>query len=347
MGHPTCGSEKGEAFVFIHNKKLQFRVRIDKPDPIFAGQLQELLGGKYGEMTVMMQYLLQGWGLRGDLEDPRLRKIKDMLLDTGTEEIAHVEMLATCISMLLTGASPSQQDAAAQRDPLIKATLGGMNPQQFIAAGLGPMAADSMGNPWNGAYATASGNVVADLYNNAQAEMNGRLQACRMLELTNDGGVRDMLTFMIGRDHMHQIQWLAAIEELGGVTATLPVPASFPLERENGQYALAFMGYSNDPDCTSGAGRWAQGPSIDGKGTFSYIAEPTALGEAPHLPSVPDGAWNNLADQGMDGGSGMTGAVPGYSKQVFEAKTGAKEEKRSLVDRIVDTVAGSETEQTR
>src|ERR1700753_2211706 len=103
--------------MFTINKKLQYPVRVDRPDPVYARQLQELLGGKYGEMTVMIQYLFQGWGMRGDGGDPRLIRVKDMLLETGTEEIAHVEMLSTCIALLLNGASPEQQEEAAKDSP--------------------------------------------------------------------------------------------------------------------------------------------------------------------------------------------------------------------------------------
>lgn len=279
--------------MFTYNKQLQYKVRVDRPDPVFARKLQELIGGKYGEMSVMMQYLFQGWGLRGDQDDPRLARIKDMLMDTAAEEIAHVEMVSTCVSMLLSGATPRTIDDVANGDPMLAAQLGGMNPQHMIASGLGAMPVDSVGIPWNGAYITASGNIVPDLYANATAEMNGRLQACRMYELTDDPGVRDMLQFMIARDHMHQEQWLAAIEELGGPQAVLPVPASFPLEREYGKYAYAFMSYAQDPTSTkSGEGRWANGPSIDGKGQFSFIKEPFAMGEIPHLPKGPDNLWS-------------------------------------------------------
>jgi len=274
--------------MFTYTKKLQYTVRVDRPDPLYARQIQELIGGKYGEMSVMMQYLFQGWGLRGDLDDPRLRKIKDMLLDTGTEEIAHVEMLATCVALLLDGSSPEQQEEAAKRDPVVYAALGGMNPQHMIVSGLGALPADSVGNPWNGAYVSASGNIVPDLYANATAEMNGRLQATRMFEMTNDSGIRDMLHFMIARDHMHQMQWLAAVEELGGMAAVLPTPADFPLQKEMGKVAYAFMAYAQNPgETTSSQGRGASAPAVDGKGEFSYIAEPYATGQMPHLVAAP------------------------------------------------------------
>jgi Mn-containing catalase len=89
---------------------------------------------------------------------------------------------------------------------------------------------------------------------------------------------------MIVRDHMHQVLWLAAIEEFGGPEAVLPVPADFPRTKEMGEYAFAFMSYAADPaESTSRQGRWTHGPSVDGKGEFSFIAEPFAVGQVPHL----------------------------------------------------------------
>jgi Mn-containing catalase len=85
-------------------------------------------------MTVMVQYLFQDWNLREDDQDERLRRIKDMTLDIATEEIGHVAMLATCVAMLLEGASPEQQEEAAKKDPVVYAALGGMNPQHLIVS---------------------------------------------------------------------------------------------------------------------------------------------------------------------------------------------------------------------
>src|SRR2546421_12648764 len=128
--------------MFLRTKQMQYPVRVDKPNPMFARHVQELLGGKYGELSVMMQYLSQGWSLRGTESNPRLARIRDMLLDTGTEEIAHVEMLSSMIAQLLDGASPEQQADAASANPSVLAALAGMNPQHVIVSGLGPQLAD-------------------------------------------------------------------------------------------------------------------------------------------------------------------------------------------------------------
>ncbi len=293
--------------MYTRNKQLQYTVRVDAPDPKLALAIQELIGGHYGEMSVMMQYLFQGWGLRGDKNDVRLARLKDMLLDTAMEEIAHVEMVSTCAAMLLSGDSDSQ-DQAMQKSADLRSIFENASPQHAIVTGLGALPADSVGNPWTAGYIVASGNVVPDLYDNATKEMNGRLQACRVYELTEDTGVRDMLKFMIARDHMHQLQWLAALDEFGGRDAALPTPADFPLDQENQKYAYAFMAYAQNPsDTKSGEGPWAQGQAPDGKGTFNYIAEPFAVGQEPHLPAAPaayhsappKGEPTNLGKQGV------------------------------------------------
>ncbi|MFP3467824.1 manganese catalase family protein, partial [Leifsonia sp. SIMBA_070] len=84
--------------MFRHTDYLQFDVKPEKPDPVYARKLQELVGGAFGEMTVTMQYLFQGWNCRMP------GKYKDMIMDIATEEIGHVEMIATMVARLLEGA---------------------------------------------------------------------------------------------------------------------------------------------------------------------------------------------------------------------------------------------------
>src|SRR5690349_2034117 len=102
-----CGV--GSRVMFYHVKELQYQAKPERPDPIYARRLQELLGGQFGETTVMMAYLFQGWNCRGPA------KYRDMLLDIGTEEIAHVEMLSVMIARLLEGAPvPEQEDRSEE-----------------------------------------------------------------------------------------------------------------------------------------------------------------------------------------------------------------------------------------
>ena len=104
--------------MFFHTKHLQYHAKPERPDPLYASKLQEVLGGQWGEMSVMMTYLFQGWNCRGP------QKYRDMLLDIGTEEIAHVEMLATMIARLLEQ-SPVEAQEDGAKNSLIGAAMGG------------------------------------------------------------------------------------------------------------------------------------------------------------------------------------------------------------------------------
>jgi Mn-containing catalase len=266
--------------VFSHTKQFQYNAKPDAPDPIFAKQMQEILGGQWGEISVMMGYLFQGWNCRGPA------KYRDMIMDIATEEIGHVEMISTMIARLLE-TSPVEAEKAANGGGPVGAILGGgdsqaaivraaMNPQHAIVSGMGATPRDSMGNPWNANYIVSSGNLLADFRYNVTAESQGRLQVSRLYNLTQDAGVRDMLSFLLARDTMHQNQWLAAIEELraDGLEDT-PVPSNFPQEREMTAVSYQFQNFSEGED--SAQGRWANGPSIDGKGQFEYVRNPGPL----------------------------------------------------------------------
>lgn len=275
--------------MFFHVKELQFQAKPDAPDPIYAKKLQEVLGGQWGEISVMMSYLFQGWNCRGP------QKYRDMLLDIGTEEIAHVEMLATMIARLLEKSPVEEQEKAVSGDGIVGAIMGGsnlhdvilagMNPQHAIVSGGGATPTDSVGYPWNARYTIASGNLLADFRFNVTAESQGRLQVARLFELTEDRGVRDMLSFLIARDTMHQNQWQAAIAELQseGLEET-PVPKTFPQALELSKVAYQFWNCSRGTE--SEQGRWASGPSVDGKGAFEYVADPVPLGPPAELGEV-------------------------------------------------------------
>lgn len=263
--------------MFFHVKELQYTAKPSKPDPVYAKKLQEVLGGQYGEISVMMQYLFQGWNCRGE------KKYRDMLLDIGTEEIAHVEMLATMIAQLLDKAPVEEQENAA-KDPIIASAMSGMNPQHAIVNGLGASPNDSVGFPWTARYTIASGNLLADFRANLNAESQGRLQVVRLYEMTDDPGVRDMLSFLIARDSYHQNQWAAAIAELEEKEGIV-VPSTFNREYEKSDVAYTFMNCSEGTE--SQQGRWASGPSMDGLGQFTYEAKPVGTGQAPELSPAP------------------------------------------------------------
>ncbi|WP_405219271.1 manganese catalase family protein [Agrococcus sp. Ld7] len=269
--------------MYFHKQELQHAATPDKPDAVYARKLQEVLGGQYGEITVAMQYQFQAWNMHIP------GKYRDLVFGIGAEEMGHVEMLATMIAQLLEKAPLGITDEAVQADPTVAAVVGGTDIQQGIVAGAGARPVDSMGNPWSGSFITASGNLLADFTSNANAEMQGRTQVARLYHMTDDHGVRDLLSFLLARDTMHQNQWIAAAQELREEGyEELPVPSNFPQQKEATEVSYQYINFSDGAQ--AGDGRWASGPSPDGHGEFSYVPEPQPGVPMPP-PTVPDARW--------------------------------------------------------
>ena len=170
-------------------------------------------------------------------------------------ESSVVEMLATMIAQLLEKSPIGVTEEAVQSDPAVAAVIGGTDLQHAIVSGAGARPVDSMGNPWQGSYVTASGNLLADFTSNANAEMQGRVQVSRLYHMTDDHGVRDMLAFLLARDTMHQNQWLAAIEELREEGAEkLPTPSNFPQSKEHTEVSYQYLNFSDGQRASEGAG---------------------------------------------------------------------------------------------
>ena len=275
--------------MYYHDARLQYPVKVTEPDPAFARSLQQAIGGVEGEIRVCMQYFFQAWNSRGPTN-----KYRDMLLHTATEEIGHIEMLSTAVAMNLERA-PAHLQEEGVGDKLVGAVMGGERPRaaiegmlhkQMLSAGMGAMPIDSDGVPFDMSHIYASGNIAADMTANVAAESTGRVLAVRLYNEAHDEGMRDMLSFLIGRDTMHQQQWLAVIEDLGGFQSQFPIPNSFPQSMENQEFNYKFFVTSVDGGYPGG--RWSQGPSIDGRGEFApHRVEP--MGEEPVLgPARPD-----------------------------------------------------------
>lgn len=247
--------------MFYHDGgKLQFEVKVEKPNPVFANALQQAIGGVQGEIRVCLQYLFQAWGARGP------EKYRDMLLETGTEEISHIEMLSTAVALNLENAPVDMQEAAAE-DPVLHAAMGGMNIQHAITTCMAAMPVDASGVPFNCSHVHASGNIVADMLANVTAESTGRMLAVNLYNMTDDSGMKKMLSFLIARDTMHQNQWLAAYEELGGYESH-PIPNTFDQSLEPEEYNYTFYTTHKDQNEKGPIGRWSEGKSMDGKSEF-------------------------------------------------------------------------------
>ena len=289
--------------MFFHHKELAYTVRVDKPNPVFAPMLQQAIGGPEGELRVMSQYLFQGFNYRGP------GRYKDMLLSTGTEEIGHVEVLATAVCMNLEGAKSEMVDEVVT-NPAVAARMGAIEPRHFLSAGLGAMPSDANGVPFNMASVDTGGNLIADMRANVAAEAIGRTLAVRLLELTDDPGMKDLLRFLIARDTMHQQQWLAVLEELGPDAMTANAPGDYENEPDYQKHAYTFFdhlaGRSVDRDA-----RFATGPSLDGLGEFSVAHPAPPLGPEPQLQKSPPEAHSGAEATAPSGSGAFAGIARG------------------------------------
>jgi len=213
--------------MFFHAQQLINEIADDEPDPAAANALQEGLGGQFGEMRTMMQYLFQSFNYRG-----KLLQYKDLIQGIATEEISHVELIATTISQLLDGAPGYSGDPRA---PLDTAAEGGKTPlnmalsngniHHFLVGAQGALPVDSVGNPWSGSYVYNSGNLPLDLIYNLMLESTGRLQKCRMYEMTDNKRARSTIAYLIVRDQVHELAFAKALETLGvDWGKLLPIP---------------------------------------------------------------------------------------------------------------------------
>ncbi|GAA6112966.1 manganese catalase family protein [Apilactobacillus apinorum] len=254
--------------MFRHTRALQYNAKPDRPDPIMARRLQEALGGQWGETTGMMSYLSQGWSSTGD------EKYKDLLLDTGTEEIGHVEMISTMIGYLLEGAPTTMTSEEMKNDPAKAALLSGMDPEHALVHGLTAGLNNPNGAAWNAGYVTSSGNLVADMRFNVVRESEARLQVSRLYDMTDDEGVRDMLKFLLARETQHQLQFMKAQEELEEKYGVI-VPGNMH-DVEHSEFAHVLMNFSDGEGSRAFEGQVAK----DGQ-KFTYQENPEAMGGVP------------------------------------------------------------------
>lgn len=210
--------------MFYHVQNLINPIVDDQPDPAAANVLQEGLGGQFGEMRTMMQYLFQSFNFRGD-GIPYL----DLIQGIGIEEISHVELITKTISRLLDG-SPEYNGGkfdvpGAGGDPTLDIAPQAPNPHHFIHGAQGALPVDAAGNPWSGSYVHNHGNLVLDLMDNLVLESTGRLQKCRIYQMSSNKTLRATVAFLIARDEAHEMAFAKALETLGVDWAkALPIP---------------------------------------------------------------------------------------------------------------------------
>jgi Mn-containing catalase len=181
--------------MYHHVKELMFDVHVDHPDVRFGNLLLEQFGGANGELAAAMQYSVQGWSC----DDPER---KDLLMDIGTEELSHLEVVGALIRMHL---KPQKKHLdAAEMDPLLAVTGGG-----------GLNLINSQGDAWTANYLKISGELDVDLRNNIAAEARAKITYERLMHLTEDHGTRNALQFLMTREITHLKAFSAALDSLG------------------------------------------------------------------------------------------------------------------------------------
>ena len=178
------------------------------PDPKGAASVQELLGGKYGEMSTLMNYTFQSFNFRNR---QGARPFYDLVANIAAEEFGHIELVAAAINTMLTDPAKATDQAPASVDD------GDFrNPQHFIAGGRAALPQDSNGNPWNGDYVHASGDLVEDLTHNFFLETGARNNKLKVYELVEHPAARALTGYLLVRGGVHQVAYARALERLTG-----------------------------------------------------------------------------------------------------------------------------------
>src|ERR1044072_6412191 len=181
--------------MYHHVKKLMFTVRVDEPDPRFGNMLLEQFGGANGELAAAMQYSIQGLNC-DDMER------KDLLMDIGTEELSHLEIVGALARLHLKPMKFNRD--AAEADPMIA-----------IAGGGGVALCNSMGNPWRADYLKITGELDVDLRSNIAAEARAKIVYERLIDFCDDPGSKEALQFLMTREITHLRAFMQALDSLG------------------------------------------------------------------------------------------------------------------------------------
>jgi Mn-containing catalase len=182
-----------------------------EPDPAGAAAVQELLGGKFGEMSTWLNYTFQSFNFRSR---QGTRPFFDLLCSIATEEFGHVELVCATINTMLTGATPTN-GGKAPSDSLTD-VLGVGNPHHFIAGGQGALPQNSQGRPWNGDYVFSSGDLVEDLTHNFFLETGARNNKLKVYEMVDHPAARALTGYLLVRGGLHQVAYARAVEHLTG-----------------------------------------------------------------------------------------------------------------------------------
>jgi Mn-containing catalase len=241
-----------------------FTVRVGEPNPSFGNMLLEQFGGANGELAAAMQYSIQGINCDH-------MACKDLLMDIGTEELSHLEVVGTLARMHL---KPMKQDAeSANQDPLIA-----------IAGGGGVALCNSMGNPWTADYLKVTGELDVDLRSNIAAEARAKIVYERLINFCDDSGTKEALQFLMTREITHMRAFMQALESLG--KPALSIGAIPPSPEIVDQYYNDSTGAGDDGEMDA-EGPWNTADGIQ-------VIESPALTDFQVLKATPKSARTTL-----------------------------------------------------
>ena len=245
--------------MFIHNKRLQYTVRVAEPNPGLANLLLEQFGGAQGELAAASRYFTQALA-----EDDPGRK--DLLLDIATEELSHLEVVGSIIVMLNKGAKGRLAEGVEEEGELYRAINGAGNDSHItsILYGAGAPLTNSAGVPWTAAYIDTIGEPTADFRSNIAAEARAKIVYERLMNVTDDPGVKEALGFLMTREIAHQLSFEKALHA---------IQPNFPQGKLPGmpEFTNKYFNMSGEPNVR---GPWNQGdeweyvenpgPAVDG-----------------------------------------------------------------------------------
>ncbi|HEY8552061.1 MAG TPA: manganese catalase family protein [Thermaerobacter sp.] len=260
--------------------------RPKEADPNAAAAVQELLGGRFGEMSTLMNYISQSLNFRSR---EKLRPYYDQLVNIATAELGNIELVAATINLLLEG---STRPGAPETAPLAGAK-DVRNTHHFIATGQAALVGNSMGAPWSGDYVFSSGNLVLDLLHNFFLECGARLQKIRVYEMTTNPVARETIGYLLVRGGVHALAYARALETLTGVEVArmLPIPdidnGKFPEARKFEAMGIHRKLYRLSPADFREVARIWKGTAPDG-GQLEVVDGAPEGGPVPELAEAPE-----------------------------------------------------------
>jgi len=189
------------------------------PDPAGAAAVQELMGGKFGEMSTLMNYTFQSFNFR---YRQGARPFYDLIANIAAEEYGHIELVAATINTMLTGAGGDGDSSAP--DDALSGVKDQPYKQHYLFGGKGALPADSHGKPWDGSYVHSSGDLIEDLTHNYFLETGARSGKLRVYEMCDHPAARALTGYLLVRGGVHQVAYARALENLTGANMSKLFP---------------------------------------------------------------------------------------------------------------------------